>query len=336
MKIKLIVIYTLLALPFFAFGQKKKKDEGIDENKVYKYEMIRNDPEGARNLRIGVAPVIVDINNNNIWFGGGFDGAFRLNNKFEIDLNYQRAYLHTQDDSYNQSALHGFSIYETTKTNSFTGIAKIVFKGGVSETKESVHLKSVGNVEYRALIPANRLELFAARLGYTTGYEFIADEDIMFKGYRLDDPSQTVTEFGGLGFSNMMKYSMISIGASRLRISDVEVRFEEFKRNKSVEASTELYADILFAPKLELDPMLVPLTWDGSAGNWLDYRQFNVTDNTPKSKIGARIGIQENVISGFNWYYAAELGIRPGIKAPSGVNGYLSIKVGMLFSTHVD
>jgi hypothetical protein len=302
-----------------------------DNPQAYEYQLIRNDPEFARNILVGIDPVIVDLNDYNPTMGAGVSATVRFMNRVQLDLSYQHAYLHIMEDDMYSNTGHAFSIYETSPANSFDATLKVFWESELEESKESVYLKSSGRVEYHARIPCERLRQVGARIGYTRGIAFLSNDHAVYKGYSINDPSKAVRELSGVGFSNMMEYSFLNLGVTYTRLSDLEVRFKDLPGNRGAESMNEIYGDIMFATKMKLDDMWIPEDYSIFYSN---YQQYHVDEHTPKIRYGIKAGYKYQSLSGFGLQVAVEGGITPGLKQ-DGPNAFFLAKVGMVISARV-
>lgn len=312
---KYLFALFLALTPVFAFSQTRPE---LSSEKTYNYKILRNDPKNARNFTGILEPLYVDLNGLNI--NAGFNGGFkyRFKNVVAVDLNYRRAYIQLTEDEFDEFSTHGFSKYENPKENSLNIQLEISPIKKVKKVDVTVKLKSSGNVTYVAEVPADRLNLMSIRTGLQKGVGLVSGEMIYFEGTPVGtDVSES---FGGFNFSNVYRYSTINIGFSYTNITDLITHWEDFGERKT-ESSFEIYGDLLIAAVMELDNMYV-----GSSGNYIE---MDLSD-TPKNRVGGRVGFTDRSLSSVGVSYGGEIGIRPG--PVENTNLYLTFRLGIAFS----
>lgn len=311
------------------------------DNGAYKYTLIRNNPEEPKNLGISVFPFTLDYNDINFNMGFQAQLSYMYKTKASIELNYSLAYVDRMNEDFNKNSEHGYSIDGTSGAKKFEVLSHIFLKKTLKDVFETPHVKFAYSgstrIDYRVKIPAKRLDLIGLRLGFISGSGYIQNTNgsISFQGYHVNDPSKTLKQFSGSGYSTMMNYKTVVLGLSYTKISDLIINIEGYGEKKLL-VETEWYLDLLYAPSITYADMTIPDSYNGSSGSFYDYQRYNVNDNTKKSKIGARLGWKNTPLTKFSaFYYGIELGLLPGPDIGFGNNFNLGAKVGLKFSAKV-
>lgn len=307
-------------------AQKKNKTE-----KVYTYQMLKNDPEDVKNLWIGLTPIQLNVNDDNFNAGVGADIGYLIKNRLRIDMQvYQSYFDNGMQAEIDDEPMSPFSKHEQLKSYSNEVGLTYYFKKKLKDVNEVIHLKNEGNVSYVTKIPSKDQRLIGLRLGYGGAGTIVPEGVISYSGFQVDDP--TVKKEIGDEFGNTLTYSMVPVGVSYTKITDVSVFIEQLK-NKSddgerhVKWVTEWYGDVLYATNITLDNVMFPLNYDSNEQYFYNFKEFNVNDDVEKSKMGFRVGYRTKGIKGFNGNYGFEAGMRPGVGDGSH-RTYLLIKFG--------
>ena len=214
-----------------------------------------------------------------------------------------------------------------------------------------MHLKKSGHVEYYGLVPANIYDQFSFRGGFYTYNSYFASQPITggngvpINGYLEGDSSKTIASING---GSMYSAGTMVLGISKVRNVDLKVNVEGLGERSS-RGYTETYFDILFAPKITIQDMIVAKkgyydndgniineSGNNSMNDYLPfYYRYVVDENTSKSKMGLRIGYTDmSFIKKAPFFYGAEIGSKPGVGS-FVTNFYIMIKAGILFRAKI-
>ena len=299
----------------------------------YNARIIKNNPEKAANLHIGLSPAYIDANNSNIALGFGAEAAFLWNNRLNLSARYQHAYLDRIEEDKLDNAPGLASTGSMPSRNAEFG-AIYYFKKDTSAIPESIFIsrrKLAGdNIDISINVQAKRLRLWGLRSGFIAYKSFIRDNEgaIEFKGYIVDDPTQQIINFHG-AYSTMMETNTIYAGISRLDISDLLLQIEGHGQ-RTKQRRAELYADIMYAPEI----VYYNMSARGTA-NSIGFQEYNINTFTPRSRFGARFGFTRWSLQPLGVGFGAEVGVRPGPPAGAVYNTYINLRASVNLSKHI-
>ncbi|MGD0711189.1 MAG: hypothetical protein ABR968_08390, partial [Bacteroidales bacterium] len=230
----------------------------------YTYNIMQNEPENMENFVVSADFLKGDLYSPNFNFGFGGSVYYRFKNLFSVKLTYDCGILDridepTIDDDYAMNTyLGGSSFFKSTPKTSVDYIGEYYFSGKIKQKKQTVHLKTSGRVEYVGLIPANLYDQWALRGGLQTFRSYFAASSSAggstpLSGYMLGDASKTVETLSG---GSMFYDKTIVLGISRVRNVNLTVNVEGLGERTS-KYITEAYFDILFAPTITIEDMII-------------------------------------------------------------------------------
>jgi hypothetical protein len=300
------IIALLLLAPTLINAQQKPKQKPKKEPKdEYTYQIIRNEPDQVKNLRIGLEPLYADVNGFTTAFGFGINAKYNMNNRFSFGIRYDREYF----DLANKGTDFGESAVPITPFYVIEGSAEYYFKNELREKTINIAANQQGNIVYVVPVKANDLPLSALRFNFTYLNSYVSGNNADFQGYDINDASKTVVDLGKHTYGLMMQEGIIGIGYSRTLITDLLVRFDKYG-DKEQCAEESYYADILIAPAISYSNVNIKNTGPTSATD--PFITYYVNDNSMKSRFGIRAGFTASLLKPVGFGYGLEIGSRPG------------------------
>ncbi|HZG01375.1 MAG TPA: hypothetical protein VEY71_10250, partial [Chitinophagales bacterium] len=212
--------------------------------------------------------------------------------------------------------------------------------------KERVTLRTAGRTTYYTTVDANQLRLFGARLG-VGGYKTYtrASASDFFIGVNPQNKEVPIVGSENLGIN--VGATMVHVGLSYTSISDVILEVTKMPdiilttpRIREEQSESEYFADILFAPSVKYDNVLVyPEGGFDNFGNPLpepEPVEYDLNENTPKRKIGFRVGWNYTPYKRATFKTGLEAGILPGPGWAPVANAYLRFKIIFGYTTFND
>jgi|GEM_PF-6367755 len=334
MKKKLLLSLTLFVVSVTVYAQRNNT-----ENQLY-YEIISNDPAKAKKIAAYLDLLNLDVYkpNSDLTMGYkiGVDARLLKDNIF-LEGHYKNTYLDRISEGINLNSFYGIPQNGTDAQMGFGGTATYNIVNKSREKKYDVTIKSSGRIRYYTLVPAQEKMCMGIRLGmerFRTEYQF--DNGISGKVIDKDSAYNTTSQ----GLFTMMKYYTINVGFSRTLVGDLKVKLnydgipKTMIRNKNY--VTRIYFDVMIAPKVTLDNVSIPLTWNGNSGGSqaVGFYNFHLVDLSGMkiNPVGFRVGYEEISLARVGFSYGAEFGLRPGPSQHIADNFYLTIKFGMSLS----
>lgn len=334
-KITLTVLTCLLLTSAFAQFGRHKSDE-------LSYEIVGNNPSGAENLSLYLAPVYVEFykpnSDYNFGYGAGF--YYRLpGDKLFVEGHFRSAYLDRLDEDENSSVQSGRPQNGSDAMLTWGGALTYNFINQEVEKKYDVTIRSNSRVRYYTMIPAKAKKCIGVRLGfdsYRGEYKF--DKGITGKIADSDTSASKDVTTTGQSFYTMMRTYTVHLGISRTFVYDLKtlLNFQGEKNMKrNVHYTSRLYFDLSMAPVISFDNVYVPMSWDGSGGGygWYNYHLVDIS-GMKKQPLGFRAGWTTTSNKKFGTEIGVEFGSRPGLAGSSfGDNLYLTLRFAACLST---
>lgn len=324
------LILLLLTFATCTLAQERKDKTAVT------YEEIYDEPYSINKLFVHFQPLYGELFATNTNAGFGIEANYFLENKMNFKAHFRKTYsrqffdfnrdlaLKTSDvdnapEIFNYyeigATYHVKDFEESTTTKMF--LYKNSYKGNKWAARVPIH----------AEVPAKVRKIYGARLGAIIWDSSVDVNRAMRKqGVELDefvdaegDPiSLEVPEDPDL-FTNISSTGLY-IGGSMTWIRNVAVNFDKFEAGVDDLIFTT-YLDILFAPSLEMDNMIVN-------GNSYDISPLKV------SKFGFRAGVEGKFNRTLSWAYGGEIGYRPSVQ---GGGFFALIKISFpVFGTNLD
>lgn len=306
------------------------------EEEVYEYAKLRNLPGRDASLGIIGIPLVLDLNDYNMAFGAEGGLSLYLTNLINLEATYYYSYL---DKLFENPGQFGNSAivpaFESRTAREMKLLTRFYFTRKKYEDEELVRIKDVSSgtetIRYMLKVPADRLQLYGARIGYTRGVSYFYNEGEGTQGRYVSDGTEANT--GSHPLNTFLQYGYASVGVSRTKISDLHVYIKNYGERK-VSNIQEVYFDLLYAPHMEFENVYLG-QWNGQ-GEYENYQEVSL--NVPVSRLGIRAGYSFSNFEKFGVIYSAEAGIRPGLEPIDMIATriYALLKVGMNFQIAFD
>lgn len=336
---KRIHFFTFLAL-FFIVTSASAQAPADDKNAVT-YEELYDEPYAVNKLFIGFQPLYAEVSATNTNAGFGAFAQYYYKDKFNIQGQMRMTY---------GSQFFDFN-HELAKNNSNVDNVPSLFRyfeiGGTyhikdwestGKTKMTLYRSSYkGNkwasrVPLQTEVPSKVRKIYGGRLGAvvwnsTTNLNGALRKQNLTNGDIVNDSGEGLPEKITINgkeqnfniFSNVNS-AAIYLGGSFTRIRNVAVSFDNYEGGLD-DGILTLYADILFAPYLELDAV--------------EYLNQKYSISALKmNPLGFRLGMDGKFNRSLSWGYGGEIGYRPSIK---GRSFYTMFRISLpLFGTNLE
>ena len=330
----LTVAAFFIAVNLFAQGERKDKT-------AVTYEEIYDEPYSVNKLFVHLVPFYGEIFATNINAGFGLEASYYLDNKADFKAQFRKTYSQKFYDyardlaEKNSDVDNGAEVFNYFEIG---GTYHIKDFEQSSKTKMFLYKKSYKGNKWSARVPLNAeipckvRKIYGARLGgifwdsstdisSALDKQGLTNEDLKdAEGNALPSTFNDGTQDQTLDvFSNISSIGGY-VGGSITWIKNVAVNFDKYEEGIDDLIFTA-YADILFAPSLEIDDVVYN-------GTPYDVGAINL------KKIGVRAGIEGKFNRTLSWAYGGEIGYRPGIE---GRTFYALLKISFpVFGTNLD
>jgi hypothetical protein len=348
-----IFLTACVAVSANLFAQGERKDKT-----PVTYEELYDEPYSVNKLFVGLTPMYAELFVTNVNAGFGLDVAYYHKDKANFRAAFRKTYsaqffdhARSQAISQGQSSVdnrgevynyfeiggtyHIKDFEESSKTKMF--LYKNSYKGN----------KWASRVPLNAEIPCKVRKIYGARLGAIL-WDSSTDLDRAMEKQDLQNadfvnvansedflPEQETGLDGEPTdvhvFSNIASKGLY-VGGSMTWIKNVAVNFDKFEEGIDDLIFTA-YADIMFAPSIELDD-IVYTKKDEISG--LPTGERNVYSVSPlkTNSFGFRVGIDGRFNRQLSWSYGGEIGSRPSL---AGRTFYALVKISFpVFGTNLD
>jgi hypothetical protein len=333
----------LLASAFVSIASAQTSKDVVEGN------VIRNQPFHKSVIGGGVDPLSITLSPLNMAVGYTLNAHAMFNNKFRIDGEYHGSYVnvYSSKDIVDYQGLNGQPEGGETKFRTWELGLRYFLTNKSKNVEEKVVLRNAARVTYYTTVNANQVRLLGARAGvggyktYTT-----ANTDDFFIGEDSQGHEVKIPGSENLGIN--VGATMVHLGISYTSISDVILEVTKMPginmtkpRIKKEQSDNEYYADILFAPSVKYDNVIV--NWDTAGfdgfGNPLATSppvKYDLNNKTPKSKIGFRVGWNYTPYKKATFKTGLEAGILPGGGWGPIANAYLRFKIIFGYTSFTD
>jgi len=331
---------TFIAL-FFIVAQALAQAPAQDDKNAVTFEELYDEPYGVNKLFIGFQPLYAEVfaTNTNAGFGGIVQYFHK--NKFNIQAQMRMTYGSAFFDFNHQLALNNSNVDNVPSLFRYFeigGTYHIKDTEATGKTKMTLYKSSYkGNkwasrVPLQTEVPAKLRKIYGARLGAivwnsTTNLNGVLRKQDLTNADIVNDSGEGLPETITVNnqpqtfniFSNV-KSAAIYAGASLTRIRNVAVSFDNYEGGLD-DGILTLYADILYAPYLELDAVEF---------NGVNYSITAIKMNP----LGFRLGMDGKFNRSLSWGYGGEIGYRPSIK---GRSFYTMFRISLpMFGTNLE
>ncbi len=322
--------FAVFAAPHAALAQKKGSKKGTGKDKEL-YKLIRNDPEGAKNLHVTVSPFFFDLSVFNGAAGADLGAYYNFNNKFAVHGAYQYALYY---DNGSENVINSYTSNTGVSASGNSPFRNIQFGGTyfffsqLKSVTENITVKSESSgrvtTNYYIPVPADELTMYGARLGFHSLRSNISagsGNTVGFVAIPKDGSPNRVYDYGN--YSTMMGMNMINLGVSRTTVTDILIDVTDIGERES-KGKSEVYLDLLYAPAIVYSDMLIQGS-NSSGSN--EIITANVNDSTARSRFGIRAGYNTYSTSVVGLNYGIEGGLRPGPGSSALNLIYLNVRI---------
>ncbi|GJM35864.1 MAG: hypothetical protein DHS20C18_48650 [Saprospiraceae bacterium] len=297
------------------------------------YELIENDPKNYRFASLSLIPLDIEgANYHGFTYRIGLALNYHHSSRFYANASYKIALVDNLTSSSDGGKNKGGNVNprispaDYQRAQELRVLGSLEFFGKDKEVSEEIYLGTqiIGGlpVQTNTDIQSKRRISWSVRAGVTTyrsvlysesGLDFSSTEDP-----RTEVPNPLTGEPFVLHFDQlengmaMLRSTNLSAGISRRAIRNlkIEVHNKAFKGKKRNSFVSEWYADLLYAPKLELGKVNYEYHYR-DPGFEEDYQYEILPDATPLRKLGWRAGFR--FYSARGWDLQLEVGQRPGL-----------------------
>jgi hypothetical protein len=309
---------------FFGIVQAYAQAPAQDDKNAVTFEELYDEPYAVPKLFVGFIPLYAELFATNTNAGFGAIAQYYHKDKFNIQGQVRMTYGPAFFDFNNQLAKNNSHVdNQPTLFRYFEigGTYHIKDTEASGKTKMTLYKSSYkGNkwasrVPLQTEVPAKIRKIYGGRLGAvvwnsTTNLNGALRKQDLSNGDLVNETGEGLPETITINnqqtpfniFSNV-KSASIYLGGSLTRIRNVAVSFDNYEGGLD-DGILTLYADILYAPYLELDAV--------------EYNNVNYSVAALKmNPLGFRLGMDGKFARSLSWGYGGEIGYRPSIKGRS-------------------
>ncbi len=318
-----IALFFILAQTSFPTGRAFAQAPQDDKNAVT-FEELYDEPYAVNKLFIGFSPLYAEVFATNTNAGFGAFAQYYHKDKFNIQAQMRMTYGSAFFDFNHQLAVNNSNVDNVPAMFRYFelgGTYHIKDSESTGKTKMTLYKNSYkGNkwasrVPLQTEVPAKVRKIYGGRLGALTWNSTVNVNGALRK-QNLTSADLVNPNGEGLPativvnnkeqtfyiFSNI-NTAAIYLGGSLTRIRNVAVSFDNYEGGLD-DGILTLYADILYAPYLQLDP--------------IEYNSQKYSVSSLKlNSIGFRLGMDGKFNRSLSWGYGGEIGYRPSIKGRS-------------------
>jgi len=251
-------------------------------------------------------------------------------NMFAIEAAYRASYFESVEKvNVDQIGSFGGPALGTSNVQNADVNLDFFLKTIMDTAAESVNIGG-----YRGFMLRERVKaLFEAQYGIRLGVQyyrtFVSGDQIYLSGYYENDPSKRIVNFGLEQIGTMMQENIVNLGLSITGRHDLLISNQTLGKNK-VMNETYIYGDILYAPAI-VYTNVIAINYENISRE--KYTDFNVNDNTPKSRFGFRAGFDYTDLNVAGLTFGMEAGFKPGPTFISGL--YVMGKFGIAINAKI-
>lgn len=342
-----LLLGSIMALSFTGMAQNNPNTSSTE--KTILYELERNEPANSGLFGLAVNPVYVDGNMLNLNLGAGLEFFYTYKSKLRVSGGYHFAYFDNATGSGHKGEPYGgYESYGTpVKHKNASRVDLLVSSSILSWEQESKYHITLGRAGYRTIavgrVHGSVFRALTSRLGYTIDNRVIEGKNGLpfqtttpvyqyhYKGevYPLE-PTNLATS------STMMKSNIAVIGIGYTTFRDIKITLddERYTGRREEKSQTDVFFDVLFAHKLELQDMVYYHSLDRISEESEHLPQRLDLSATALTKTGFRLGYQFLTMykPHFGTKFTLEAGLRPGPKGiKKDTNLYGQITIGIIF-----
>jgi hypothetical protein len=340
-----LLIFGALTLPFAGNSQSKFPSE-----RTINYELERNEPTKSGLFGLVVNPVYVDGYKLNISVGGGLGFFYTMDSRLRISGGFQYAYLdNITNGGHSGGEWESYGLAVNSKNASSVNI--MANSTILSWEKERNYHIVLGSAGYRTVavtrVRGNVMRALTTRVGYQVDNRLIQSKNgNLFKTntpefvyhYEGNTYSLTPTNLGAS--STMMKSNIVVVGIGYTTFRDIKITVdgERYNGRREEKSQNDLFFDVLFAHKLNLQDMIYYHSLNNVTDESKHLPQRFDLSATALNKTGFRIGYQAiNMYqSHFGTKILLEGGLRPGPKnEQKDTNLYGQLTIGIIFGGRI-
>lgn len=304
-----------------AFGQ---TPTGQDDKSAVTFEELYDEPYAVNKLFIGFQPLYAEVSPTNTNAGFGILAHYYYRDKFNIQAQARMTYGSAFFDFARQSALDNSNVENVPTAFQYFELGGTYhFKDfeATGKTKMTLYKNSYkGNkwasrVPLQTEVPSKVRKIYGGRLGAIVWNSSaalngaLAKQNLTNADIVNDSGEGLPLTFTSNGrdhtfnvFSNIHS-TAIYLGGSMTRIRNVAVSFDNYEGGLD-DGILTLFADVIYAPMLELDAV--------------EYNSTKYSVAAMKmSPLGFRIGLDGKFNRSLSWGYGGELGYRPSMQGRS-------------------
>jgi hypothetical protein len=332
---------TLVALLFIIATSAIAQAPAQDDKNAVTYEELYDEPYDVKKLFIGFQPLYAEVSatNTNAGFGGivqyyhknkfNIQGQFRMTyGSAFFDFNHQLAKNNSNVDNV-PSMFRYFEIGGTYNIKDFEATGKTKMTLYKSSYKGN---KWASRVPLQTVVPSKVRKIYGARLGAivwnsTSNINGALRKQKLTSADLVNESGEGLPETITIDnkqqqfniFSNVNS-AAIYLGGSITRIRNIAVAFDNYEGGLD-DGILTFYFDILYAPYLQLDPIV--------------YNKVNYSVAALKmNPLGFRIGMDGKFNRSLSWGYGGEIGYRPSVK---GRSFYTMFRIALpMFGTNLE
>ncbi len=335
-KIRIGLSLLVIFCQFQVFSQATEEKPSVVFDELY------DEPYAINKLFIGFQPLYGEVFATNVNAGYGAEVHYLHKTYFDVKAHFRKSYSSSFFDFNRDLARKTSSVENTPEIYNyfeFGGTYHIKDFDVSSTTKIFLHKKKMSSQRWAATVPlyaqvpSKLRKIYGARAGAvvwnsTVDLNRVLEDQGLTNGDIVNGegtglPDATLDVNGNLQdfnvFSNIYSTN-VYVGGSLSLIRNIAVSFDTYDEGLD-DGLLTLYFDLLFAPSLNLDPVI----YGGE-----EYS----TDVIKLNKIGFRAGLEGKYNRTLSWGYGGEIGYRPSV---DGSGFYAMFKLSFpLFSSNLD
>lgn len=319
-----IALFFVMAQAFVPAHSAFAQAPAPDDKTAVTYEELYDEPYSVNKLFVGFVPLYAEVSPTNTNAGFAGIAQYYHKDKFNIQGQARMTYGPAFFDFNNQLARNNSDVDNVPTLFRYFeigGTYHIKDSEATGKTKMTLYKSSYkGNkwasrVPLQTTVPAKLRKIYGARLGAviwnsTVNLNGALRKQDLSNGAIVNESGEGLPETITVNnqqktfniFSNV-KSAAIYVGGSMTRIRNVAVSFDNYEGGLD-DGILTLYADILYAPYLELDAV----EYNGGI--------YSVTA-LKMNPLGFRLGMDGKFNRSLSWGYGGEIGYRPSIKGRS-------------------
>lgn len=329
-------ILIIAALSYSTSAQRKVQFRKVDRTQdafiEADYEVIKNNPNNALNVYLGLVPFYAEAYVPNFNFGANAEFGFIIKNRLALNAQARYAYIDRGNEirikdnipyEYNDFAI-GNSIFDSRPLTEMEVMGNLILFKKMIRKEERVSAFREGHIHYKTKIAANRLRMFSLRFGHSWHESYYGTTAINTYDYlplQAISLDPTILQHSNVIGGSMHNYKAYIAGISLIRKSGLKIEFERYGKRRMMH-QIEYFLDFIYAYEMNLENMLVT-----NEAIYPDFVECNLQEENKIIPYGFRLGIKEVNLGIAGWFSTIELGMRPGY-VDYHYNLYAMLKIG--------